>query len=101
MYDGYELRLFGICFTDNSYIIEVDGQEVTNCIRTPVYMICTMPMVSEGRSSIKSFTSDRRLLGETYFLSLMPETDAELILSNGPHDSKVELAEDRRIQLQF
>ncbi|CAM4862340.1 unnamed protein product [Rotaria socialis] len=86
MYDGYELRLFGICFTDNSYIIEVDGQEVTNCIRTPVYMICTMPMVSEGRSSIKSFTSDRRLLGETYFLSLMPETDAELILSNGPHD---------------
>ncbi|CAF2044495.1 unnamed protein product [Rotaria magnacalcarata] len=59
MHGGYELRLFGICFTDNSYIIEVDGQEVTNCTRTSAYMICAMPMVFEGRSSSKGFTSDR------------------------------------------
>ncbi|CAM4794953.1 unnamed protein product [Rotaria magnacalcarata] len=65
MHGGYELRLFGICFTDNSYIIEVDGQEVTNCTR---------------------------LLGETYFLSFMSEPNVELTLSNhGQHDSKVEL----------
>ncbi|CAF3945379.1 unnamed protein product [Rotaria magnacalcarata] len=92
MHGGYELRLFGICFTDNSYIIDVDGQEVTNCTRTSAYMICAMPMVFEGRSSSKGFTSDRGLLGETYFLSFMSEPNVELILSNhGQHDSKVEL----------
>ncbi|CAK9188726.1 unnamed protein product [Sphagnum troendelagicum] len=102
MYGGYELRLFGICFNESSYIVEINGQELENCELTTVYLTCTMPMVSEGRLQIRLFTSERRLIGQTDFLAFMPENNADLILSNnGELDTSAHIREDQRLNLLF
>ncbi|CAF3513007.1 unnamed protein product [Rotaria sp. Silwood1] len=102
MHGGYQLRLFGICFHESSSTVEINGNRIPDCQVTAVYIICTMPMVSEGRLQIKIFDAGRNVIGQTEFLSFMPETNADLILSNhGELDNALLLLEDRRLHLHF
>ncbi len=102
MHGGYPLRLFGLCFPESSYIVEINGQELSDCQVTTVFIACTMPMVSEGRLQIRLLNSERRLVGQTNFSSFLPETNADVILSNhGDLINKPRLIEARRLQLHF
>ncbi|CAF1153616.1 unnamed protein product [Adineta steineri] len=102
MHGGYQIRLFGICFPEPSYIVQINGQEITDCQVTTVYIACTMPIVSEGRLSIQIFTIANQLVGETSFLSILPESNADLLLNNhGDLINKPRFIEDRRLELQF
>ncbi|CAF0966865.1 unnamed protein product [Rotaria sp. Silwood1] len=102
MHGGYQLRLFGICFQESSSTVEINGNRINDCQLNAIYIICTMPMVSEGRLQIKVFDAERKLIGQTEFLSFMPESNADLIVSNhGELDNALFLLEDRRLTLHF
>ncbi|CAF3871380.1 unnamed protein product [Rotaria sp. Silwood2] len=101
MHGGYPLRLFGICFHESSIIVEINGKRINNCRSTLVSVECTMPMVSEGRMQIRVFESGN-LIGQSEFLSFMPETNANVILSNhGALDYSYALREDTHVNLYF
>ena len=102
MHGGYLIRFFGLCFPERSYIVEIDDQPIDDCQFTSTVITCTMPMLVEGRLRITVLTSSRQLIGETDFLSMMPETNADFILSNHYSlDHLPLLAEDRRLPLYF
>ena len=102
MHGGYQFRLFGVCFTDKHYIVEVNGRPLDDCQVTSVFITCTMPMVSEGRLQIEVLRSDRQSIGQTDFLSFMPEMNGDVILFNhGDLINKPRTIQDRRFDLQF
>ncbi|CAF1461848.1 unnamed protein product [Adineta ricciae] len=102
MHGGYQFRLFGVCFPDKRYIVEVNGQPLDDCQVTSVFITCTMPMVSEGRLQIEVLRSDRQSIGHTDFLSFMPEMNGDVILFNhGDLINKPRTIQDRRFDLQF
>lgn len=99
---GYEIRLYGICFNETTYIIKTDRQTI-ECQKTGVYLTCIMPMIYNGPTiPIEIFTVGNQLIASTNFLIDIPEDNYELLIENSfEHDSFIEMGQNDTIRLQF
>lgn len=86
IYGGYEIRLHGICFNNQTnYLIRIDNQTVDDCrVLNSLYIQCTMPMIMDS-GKILVQVIDRltgNVIDSTDFLAHVPEDNGELILKN-------------------
>ncbi|CAF0972463.1 unnamed protein product [Didymodactylos carnosus] len=83
IFDGYDVRVHGVGFTETTYKVMIEEQTIDFCEVASVYITCIMPMLlNAGKNTVKAFDSNSKLSGTTEFISLKPEEYLELILVN-------------------
>ena len=86
IYGGYEIRLHGICFNnETNYLIRIDNQTVDDCrVLNSLYIQCTMPMIMDsGKILVEVIDRETgNVIDSTDFLAHVPEDNGELILRN-------------------
>ncbi|CAF1400827.1 unnamed protein product [Didymodactylos carnosus] len=81
-FGGYDFRLYGICFNETSYIVEIDNHVVDTCEISLMYIVCTMPMLYDGPTLlIKLYNSNRTLIASTEFIVEIPPDNSIIYLA--------------------